>query len=110
MSHCSVPISIVLIASGLAVPHAAVPDNRDPHLKNVKPLRDVGSVENQASGAYLFRPATANEVPTRIVENTVSLISVHGKTISEMHQQFNTWTSQIVRLREGSAAIELGKQ
>lgn len=84
-------------------------DSRDPHLKNIQPLRDADSVNNQPGGAYLMRSATPEEVPTRLAaEGKVELKVVRGKGLTEVHQQFGDYASQIVRVREGSAAVELG--
>ena len=47
-------------------------DTRDPHLKNIQPLRDADSVNNQPGGAYLMRSATPEEVPTRLAAEKVS--------------------------------------
>jgi len=47
-------------------------DARDPHLKNIQPLRDADSVNNQPGGAYLMRSATPEEVPTRLAADKVS--------------------------------------
>jgi len=85
-------------------------DSRDPHLKNIQPLRDADSVNNQPGGAYLMRSAAPEEVPTRLAaEGKVELKVVRGKGSTEVHQQFGDYASQIVRVREGSAAVELGK-
>jgi hypothetical protein len=85
-------------------------DDRDPHLKNIQPLRDADSVQNQPGGAYLMRTSTPYEVPTRIAATgaPVALTVARGKSVKEVHQQFNTYASQIVRLRDGSPAVELG--
>ncbi len=59
------------------------------------------SVDAQPSGAYLFRPTEAAELPTRIAENSVELSVVRGKVVSEVRQKFGDWATQIVRLTEG---------
>ena len=57
-----------------------------------------------------MRSSTANEIPTRIAaDNKVTLTVNKGRTVTEVHQQFNTYASQIVRLREGAIAVELGE-
>jgi hypothetical protein len=85
-------------------------DSRDPHLKNIEPLRDTDSVNNQPGGAYLMRSATPDEVPTRLAgAGKVELKVVRGRGLTEVHQQFGSYASQIVRVREGSAVVELGE-
>lgn len=87
-------------------------DDRDPHLKNIEPLRDSDSVDNQPGGAYLMRTSTPLEVPTRVVGTAaakVELSVTRGKAVTEVHQQFGSWGSQVVRLRDGSAAVEIGE-
>lgn len=85
-------------------------DFRDPHLKNIEPLRDTDSVNNQPGGAYLMRSATPDEVPTRLAgAGKVELKVVRGRGLTEVHQQFGSYASQIVRVREGSAVVELGE-
>eukprot|EP01032_Pedospumella_encystans_P011646 gene11646-13532_t len=83
-------------------------DTRDPHLKNIQPLRDADSVNNQPGGAYLMRSATPEEVPTRLAaEKKVDLSVVRGRGLSEVHQQFSDYARQIVRVRDGSPVVEL---
>ena len=83
-------------------------DNRDPHLKNIQPAaHHVGSPSDQASGAYVFRSAEANERPTKIAADNVELKVVEGKDVIEMRQKFSSWASQVVRLRKGSKAVEV---
>lgn len=87
----------------------SVVDNRDPHLKNIQPLRDSDSVNNQPGGAYLMRTSTRDEVPTRIAGSSpVQLTVVESGLVKEVHQQFGSYASQVVRLRQGSPAVELG--
>lgn len=82
-------------------------DNRDPHLKNIKPAaHHVGSPSDQPSGAYVFRSSTANEKPTLIASDNVELKVIEGKNVIEVRQKFSSWASQIVRLRKGSPALE----
>jgi hypothetical protein len=84
-------------------------DNRDPHLMNIEPLRDAVSVNQQPGGAYVMRTSTAEEVPTRTAGAAPVSVSVtRGHLVQEVRQQFGNYASQIVRLREGSAAVELG--
>lgn len=96
---------------------AAVEDHRDPHLQNLKPAaHHYGSVSSQASGAYIFRPESADEPPKRVVNcnaksplgGKVEIQVVKGKQGNlEVRQKFNTWASQVVRLAPGDAAVEV---
>ena len=82
-------------------------DDRDPHLKNIK-RNPSASPEDQASGAYIFRPASAMERPVSIgAGNEVKVSVVRGQLVSEVRQNFSSWASQIVRLRQGQAAVEI---
>lgn len=91
-----------------------VQDDRDPHLKNIVPNEELAkpSVSFQTSGAYIFRPSEANEVPSRVCDGrtdncVVELTVVRGSKIVEVHQKFSSWVSQVIRLREGAEAVEL---
>lgn len=91
-------------------------DDRDPHLKNIKPLREVSeSVDGsfseeestQPSGAYIFRPSEVDERPTLIgKDEKVQLTVIRGGQVIEVHQRFSDWAVTIVRLTGGSAAVE----
>lgn len=85
-------------------------DTRDPHLKNIKPGDyAVGSVSSQRSGAYIFRPSQPDEVPSSVCDanEPVQLEVVRGRGVVEVRQRFSSWVSQVVRLRDGSNAVEL---
>lgn len=89
----------------------AMVDERDPHLQNVQPLLDHVSVHKQPGGAYVMRSSEPLEVPTRVapLDNAVALTVTRAKALTEVHQQFGSWGSQVVRLRDGSPAVEIGK-
>ena len=84
-------------------------DKRDPHLKNVSPLKSEDAISSQASGAYIFRTTSKEEVatPIRRSSGNVILSSVKGKQVIEVRQNFSSWASQVIRLREGSLAVEI---
>ena len=89
--------------------YVPVTDSRDPHLQNMKPNGDVDVMKLQPGGAYIMRSSEKHEVPTRVAGNSpVSLSISRGKIVKEVHQKFSDYASQIVRLREGSAEVELG--
>ena len=56
----------------------------------------------QASGAYVFRPATNDSTCLSVAQ--YSLYS--GKQFDELHQIFNSWISQTIRLYKGSTNVE----
>ena len=60
--------------------------------------------ENRASGAYIFRPDS--QQPTSLGA-PVSSHLVRGPLVQEVHQKFNDWTSQVVRLYKGQARLEM---
>lgn len=89
------------------------------------------NADSRASGAYIFRPAE-KDVPPKIVSPTANITAQYngtlwifllivffkiriqikyfwsfaGKNVFEVHQQFSSWLTQIVRLRKGSEDIE----
>ena len=60
--------------------------------------------ENRASGAYIFRPD--GQQPTSLGD-PVSSHLVHVPLVQEIHQRFNNWTSQVIRLYKGQASVGL---
>ena len=60
--------------------------------------------EDRASGAYIFRPDSDQPTP---VGDPVSAHLVRGPLVQEVHQRFNDWTSQVIRLYAGQARLEL---
>lgn len=59
--------------------------------------------EERASGAYAFNPA--NDVAEAVSESaTIEVFS--GDVVTEVHQVFNSWISQIIRLYNGEDEIE----
>ncbi|CAK9166161.1 unnamed protein product [Ilex paraguariensis] len=51
--------------------------------------------ENQASGAYIFRPNGTFPIKS---EGQVSLTVMRGPIMDEVHQQFNSWMYQVTRV------------
>ncbi|CRK86319.1 CLUMA_CG000160, isoform A [Clunio marinus] len=59
---------------------------------------------NRSSGAYIFRPEI-DSVP--VVVSEVIKIEVHkGEIVDEVHQIFNEWISQVVRIYKTSKYVE----
>ncbi|XP_035912888.1 lysosomal alpha-mannosidase-like [Anopheles stephensi] len=57
---------------------------------------------NRSSGAYIFRP---NGTEKTVTEN-VQLKVVKGATVQEVHQVFNEWISQVVRIYADESHVE----
>ncbi|NXX60469.1 MA2B1 mannosidase, partial [Scopus umbretta] len=67
----------------------------------------VGNDESpQASGAYIFRPNSSEPVPVSSSKR-VSAHLVKNALVQEVHQNFSSWCSQVVRLRAGEPYVEL---
>ncbi|MQL96786.1 hypothetical protein Taro_029462 [Colocasia esculenta] len=63
----------------------------------------VGDADPQASGAYIFRPNGAPTPTTRLA----SLKVMQGSLVDEVHQQFNSWISQVTRLYKDKEHAEI---
>nr|CAD7429116.1 unnamed protein product [Timema monikensis] len=60
-------------------------------------------VLNRSSGAYIFRPISSEPIS---ISETVST-SVHkGVLVEEVHQVFNDWVSQVIRVYKGETHVE----
>ncbi|XP_053666254.1 lysosomal alpha-mannosidase-like [Anopheles marshallii] len=57
---------------------------------------------NRSSGAYIFRP---NGTEKTVTDN-VQLKVVNGPTVQEVHQVFNEWISQVVRIYADESHVE----
>ncbi|KAG5537368.1 hypothetical protein RHGRI_024717 [Rhododendron griersonianum] len=55
----------------------------------------TGDTDDQSSGAYIFRP---NGAPPTLVSRSVPIKVVHGSLVDEVHQQFDSWIYQVIRL------------
>ncbi|KAG8181687.1 hypothetical protein JTE90_014820 [Oedothorax gibbosus] len=58
----------------------------------------------RASGAYIFRPNGTSPIP---LGNNVTVTFVNGSVVQEIHQVFNSWLSQVIRLYKNSENVEL---
>ncbi|XP_035912890.1 lysosomal alpha-mannosidase-like [Anopheles stephensi] len=58
---------------------------------------------NRSSGAYIFRPNGTEKTVTDVVEIQV----VKSDLVQEMHQIFNEWISQVIRVYAGQEHVEL---
>ncbi|NXO93238.1 MA2B1 mannosidase, partial [Certhia brachydactyla] len=59
---------------------------------------------SQASGAYIFRPDTCAPFP---VAKRAATRLIKTALVQELHQNFSSWCSQVLRLRPGQPYLEL---
>uniref|UniRef100_A0A1W7RA88 Alpha-mannosidase n=1 Tax=Hadrurus spadix TaxID=141984 RepID=A0A1W7RA88_9SCOR len=57
----------------------------------------------RASGAYIFRPNGTDPYP---LGDNVTMHIFKGPLVQEIHQIFNSWTTQVIRLYQGEEYIE----
>ncbi|XP_058121283.1 lysosomal alpha-mannosidase-like [Anopheles ziemanni] len=60
-------------------------------------------IRNRSSGAYIFRPNGTEKAVTEVVELQV----VKSELVQEVHQIFNEWISQVIRVYAGQDHVEL---
>lgn len=58
--------------------------------------------KNRSSGAYIFRP-NGTEV---LISNNVALTVIKGNMVQEVHQVFNPWISQVIRIYRNLNRVE----
>jgi len=58
--------------------------------------------KNRSSGAYIFRPNGTEQ----LVAKEATLTVYRGNLVTEVHQKFNDWVSQVVRLYEDRSYVE----
>ncbi|XP_060656740.1 LOW QUALITY PROTEIN: lysosomal alpha-mannosidase-like [Drosophila nasuta] len=63
---------------------------------------DNGASERRSSGAYIFRP----DGDINILSDSVDYTVYDGERVKEVHQHFNEWISQVVRIYEGVNRVE----
>lgn len=61
----------------------------------------------QASGAYVFRPNSSSCFPVGELNRTVLSSVVRGPVVQEVHQQFSSWLSQVIRLNKDAEHVEI---
>jgi len=59
--------------------------------------------KNRSSGAYIFRPKSS----TIMINPQPTIKYYKGPLVEEVHQQFSTWVSQVIRAYKGEDHIEL---
>lgn len=57
-----------------------------------------GRDDNDASGAYIFRP----DGPIIPFDRPAIIRRTQGEVVDEVHQRFNEWITQIIRVYKGS--------
>lgn len=57
---------------------------------------------NRSSGAYIFRPTDK----ARSVAETTKFAIFMGNLVSEVHQEFNEWVSQVIRVYADQSLVE----
>ncbi|KZV21769.1 alpha-mannosidase [Dorcoceras hygrometricum] len=65
---------------------------------------DDGTIDSQASGAYIFRPNGRFPIQT---EGKIPLVVYRGPLFDEVHQTFNSWISQITRVYKEKEHVEI---
>lgn len=63
---------------------------------------DNRNYDTRSSGAYIFRPNGTLHNVVDIVKNSI----YQGALVTELHQVFNDWISQVVRVYEGEDHVE----
>lgn len=65
---------------------------------------DGKGADNQASGAYIFRP---NGAPPTTVSKLVPLTIMRGPLVEEVHEEFSSWIYQVTRLYKDKEHAEV---
>lgn len=60
--------------------------------------------DDRPSGAYVFRPNGTDATP---IAMQATLIVQTGALVSEVHQKFSDWASQVVRVYKGQSDVEI---
>ncbi|KAG5675727.1 hypothetical protein PVAND_005607 [Polypedilum vanderplanki] len=60
--------------------------------------------ENRSSGAYIFRPDPKSS--EKIIAKQASIDVIRGELVDEVHQTFNEWLSQVVRVYKTENFVE----
>lgn len=63
---------------------------------------DNREFKNRSSGAYIFRPNGTE----RLVAQRVKVEMIQGPLVEEVHQVFNDWVSQVIRVYKGQSHVE----
>lgn len=66
-------------------------------------IGDNRAAENRSSGAYIFRP---NGTEAYKLGKTVQIKLYQGDLVTELHQVFSDWVSQIIRVYNNENYVE----
>lgn len=66
---------------------------------------DNSEYSKRSSGAYIFRPSPDNPDALTVTEN-VEITTYKGDILEEIHQQFNSWITQVIRIYKNEKYIE----
>ena len=67
-------------------------------------IGDNKEFKNRSSGAYIFRPRPNS--PEKLIAKEATLQVVKGDLVDEVHQIFNEWISQVVRVYKTEKYVE----
>lgn len=59
--------------------------------------------QNRSSGAYIFRPNVTEAEP---ITSRATIRVINGPVVDEVHQKFNDWISQVVRVNKEENVVE----
>uniref|UniRef100_A0A1B6CDC3 Alpha-mannosidase n=1 Tax=Clastoptera arizonana TaxID=38151 RepID=A0A1B6CDC3_9HEMI len=62
-----------------------------------------GEFRNRSSGAYIFRPTNSDP---EIINPLPKIRGFKGPLVEEIHQEFNEWTSQVIRVYKDADFME----
>nr|CAH0110923.1 unnamed protein product [Daphnia galeata] len=69
---------------------------------------DNESADRRSSGAYIFRPNGTDAFPMRKTMAAAIITAVYtGPLVQEIHQFYDTWVSQVIRIYRGQEHVEL---
>lgn len=68
-------------------------------------MGDNREFANRSSGAYIFRPDALNGNALEVVTGA-TLVTYKGEQVDEVHQVFNDWISQVVRIYKDLGLVE----
>ncbi|XP_046648826.1 lysosomal alpha-mannosidase-like isoform X2 [Daphnia pulicaria] len=69
---------------------------------------DNESADRRSSGAYIFRPNGTDAFPMRRTMTAAIITAVYtGPLVQEIHQFYDSWVSQVIRIYRGQEHVEL---
>ena len=95
-------LNITFGADGLLSQISVWPANSFRILRCIKEQQEI--TENEVTGAYIFRPD--DKKPITILGADVELEVLRGTQVDEVHQVFNNYVSQVVRIYKTEKVVE----